>query len=274
MTRTIRRLVLPEIGTLLGWACDEGWNPGRTDATAFASVDPDGLIGAFVGGQMVAAIAAVAYDAKFGFIGLYICHPAYRGQGHGRAVWDAGIAHLGQRTIGLDGVPEQQANYARMGFAIAYQTMRMTALAPAGAMAGDLVPVQSARVLQALDRQCFPAERGRFVGHWLEPPNRGLALMRDGAVAGCVVIRPCVEGHKIGPLFAADDADAKVLLAGAMHFATGMVQIDVPRSRSAFLATLGASGFAPGFATARMYRGAAPAIDMTRVFGITSLELG
>ena len=106
MSRTIRRLDLAEIGTLLDWAAAEGWNPGLNDAVPFQAADPDGFFGAFVDGTMVAGIAAVAYDETFGFIGLYICHPDWRGQGHGKAVWDAGMAYLGTRTIGLDGVPE------------------------------------------------------------------------------------------------------------------------------------------------------------------------
>src|SRR5215217_6861424 len=123
MTRLIRNVTLQEIGTLLDWAAVEGWNPGLDDAAAFQAADPNGFFGAFVDGVMVAVISAVAYDADFGFIGLYICHPDWRGQGHGKAVWDAGMAYLGTRTIGLDGVPEQQANYASMGFVPSYETI-------------------------------------------------------------------------------------------------------------------------------------------------------
>ena len=135
MSRTIRVLTLAEIGTLLDWAAAEGWNPGLDDAAAFQAADPNGFIGAFVEGQLVAGISAVAYGEALGFIGLYICHPDWRGQGHCRAGWDAGMAHLGSRTIGLDGVPEQQANYASMGFVPAYETIRMS-----GTLMGEPVP--------------------------------------------------------------------------------------------------------------------------------------
>src|SRR5687767_13477747 len=108
----IRPLTLPEVETLVDWAAGEGWNPGRNDAAAFHAADPDGFLGGFVGGEMVSGISAVAYGADFGFIGLYICRPDMRGKGYGRAVWDAGMARLEGRTVGLDGVPAQQANYA------------------------------------------------------------------------------------------------------------------------------------------------------------------
>lgn len=91
MPRTIRTLALDEVETLVDWAAAEGWNPGLGDAAAFQAADPEGFIGAFVGGEMVGGISAVAYGDDFGFIGLYICRPDRRGEGHGKAVWDAGM---------------------------------------------------------------------------------------------------------------------------------------------------------------------------------------
>ena len=269
MTRTIRTLTLAEIGTLLDWAAAEGWNPGLDDATAFSAADPHGFFGAFVGGSMVAAIAAVAYDQRFGFIGLYICHPDWRGQGHGKAVWDAGMAYLGTRTIGLDGVPAQQANYASMGFATAYQSLRMAGTLHGPGGKPDAAPIEIA-ALAALDAQCFPAARPDFLRAWLAPPHRLLTVLRDGELAGYAVLRPCREASKLGPVFARDLAAASALLDQV----DGPVQIDVPLAQTGWMDLLTARGFTPGFATARMYRGTPPALAMQQVFGITSLELG
>lgn len=124
MTPIIRTLSLAEVATLVDWAAGEGWNPGRQDAAAFHAADPEGFLGAFVGEEMVAGIAAVAYGGDFGFIGLYVCRPDMRGKGYGKAVWDAGMARLSGRTVGLDGVPAQQVNYRSMGFVDDYPTFR------------------------------------------------------------------------------------------------------------------------------------------------------
>lgn len=262
MTRLIRNLTLQEIGLLLDWAAAEGWNPGLDDASAFQAADPNGFFGAFVDGVMVAAISAVAYDAEFGFIGLYICHPDWRGQGHGKAVWDAGMTYLGHRTIGLDGVPEQQANYASMGFVPAYETIRMSGVLTAERAA---FPPASLDDVVALDRQCFPASRDGFLRHWLARPNS--SMMHEN---GYAVLRQCRDGAKLGPLFGDDVAVALDLLGGV----SGVVHIDVPAGQVAWLAALESRGFTAGFRTCRMYRGPAPAMDMSRVFGVTSLELG
>lgn len=267
MNRTIRTLTLPEIETLLDWAAAEGWNPGLADAAAFQAADPRGFLGAFVGTEMVAAISAVAYDAHFGFIGLYICHRDWRGQGHGKAVWDAGMAYLGDRTIGLDGVPEQQANYAAMGFVPAYETVRMSGTLTA--VAADPLPA-TIDLVRDLDRRCFPARRDEFLRHWLGPPNKGMVHRAAGKVDAYGVVRPCRQGSKIGPLFALTMGAAIDVLASQ----SGLIHIDVPASQTAWLAALSGLGFTSGFRTRRMYRGKPPTVDMTSVFAVSSLELG
>lgn len=270
MTRTIRTLTPPEIETLMDWAASEGWNPGLHDAKAFQAADPRGFFGAFVGDTIVAGISAVAYDNHFGFIGLYICHPDWRGQGHGKAVWDAGMVYLGHRTIGLDGVPEQQVNYARMGFASAYDTMRWSGTLPAASLHPGIRAVTDTAEIEAFDRRCFPAPRPAFLNHWIAPPHRALVLERNGQVAGWAVSRPCRSGSKIGPLFAADRDAAMALLASF----SGDVHIDVPVVQQEFAAALDGLGFAASFRTSRMYRGPAPRLALSLVYGVTSLELG
>jgi Acetyltransferase (GNAT) domain len=266
MTRIIRTLTLDEIGVLLDWAAAEGWNPGLGDALTFHAIDPAGFIGAFVDEVMVAGIAAVAYDRQFGFIGLYICHPRRRGQGHGRAVWDAGMAHLAERTVGLDGVPEQQANYRSMGFREAYQTVRMSGVLPPA----KLKRTAEFREIANYDRNCFPAERSDFLKGWTRLPNLCAGAWRDEVLRGYAVLRPCREGHKLGPLFADETAVALELVAGM----EGVVQLDVPDYQASFIRALEEQGFVPGFTTTRMYRGPAPEVERNKVFGITSLELG
>lgn len=271
MTVDIRTLDLDEIETLIDWAAAEGWNPGLADAPAFRAADPTGFLGAFVDNVMVAGISVVAYDEHFGFLGLYICHPDFRGQGYGRAVWDAGMAYLGNRIVGLDGVPEQQANYQRMGFAADYETVRMGGtLRRAPARQRRIEALDSVERVRDLDRACFPAGRERFLEAWISPPHQALVAMRDGQPSGYMVVRTCRKDRKIGPLFATDLASARDLI-GAVE---GVVQIDVPQYQTGLLAELEALGFSAQFRTARMYRGPAPVVRREQIFGVTSLELG
>ena len=121
---TIRMMTLGDLQEVLGWAGDEGWNPGLDDAEAFLAADPLGFLITEVGGERAAAISVVNHDPGFAFLGLYLCKPQFRGQGTGLDVWREGIAHAGGRSIGLDGVPEQQDNYAQSGFIKYSSTIR------------------------------------------------------------------------------------------------------------------------------------------------------
>ena len=272
---TIGTLSLAEVETLVAWAAGEGWNPGLRDAAAFHAADPQGFLGAFVEGRMAAGISAVDYGG-FGFIGLYICRPDMRGRGYGRAVWDAGMARLAQTTVGLDGVPAQQANYRSMGFAPAYRTFRFSGRLPAAGLSAEVHPVEP-DLLPALgefDRRFFPAARPSFLEGWLAPPNIALAKIGEGGIQGYGVVRECREGFKIGPLFAVDEIAAADLLAALNAQCPGEVQIDVPEDKENFADLLLRAGFSRGFETARMYRGPAPELDGSGIFGISTLELG
>lgn len=272
----IRPLIPGEAETLVDWARREGWNPGLADAPALYAADPEGFLGCFIGDKLAAGISAVRYGSDFGFIGLYIADPEFRGKGLGRKVWDAGMAHLEGRTIGLDGVPEQQANYRGMGFEAVYETFRWSGRFQ-GALSADITPVTAELLpaISAFDRRFFPAERTTFLAEWLKPPRIARAMLREGIVCGYAVVRQCHEGCKIGPLFADTPIDAEKLLAAcSAEIGDLMLHIDVPAGQNDFAAGLAEQAFSKGFITARMYRGPVPDVNMRGVFGITTLELG
>lgn len=272
---TLRALDLDELPLLIDWAAGEGWNPGLEDAPAFHAADPGGFLGLFLGTEMAAGISAVAYGPGFGFIGLYICRPDLRGKGLGRRVWDAGMARLGGRCIGLDGVPAQEDNYRRMGFAVAYRTLRFSGRAPEAAPPAGTRIVPADPGVAAYDAAVFPAPREAFLSAWISGPRITRMAVRDGRVVGYGVARKCLQGWKVGPLFADTLADGTALLA-ALGAATGgdELHLDVPDTGHGFDEWLEQAGFTQGFATARMYRNGAPGGDASRVLATTTLELG
>jgi GNAT superfamily N-acetyltransferase len=277
MTSEIRQLTLPEVADLLLWAKAEGWNPGIDDAAPFHAADPAGFLGCFVGGRMASAISAVASSPDFGFVGLYISHPDFRGQGFGRTVWNAGMARLGNRTIGLDGVPAQQENYRGMGFDPACRTWRYSGrFMPANvdpavvAIGAGLLPA-----IAEFDRLHFPGPRLEFLRAWLHEPRACRAIIRDERVAAYGALRKCHEGYKIGPLFAANESDACLIFVALCACSNGeTVSIDVPEPAAGFSAYLDDLAFEKSFDTMRMYRGPRPSIRMSGVYGVTTLELG
>jgi hypothetical protein len=49
----IREMRREELDTLVEWAADEGWNPGRNDAQIFWDTDPQGFVAAEQGGELI-----------------------------------------------------------------------------------------------------------------------------------------------------------------------------------------------------------------------------
>ncbi|MBL8579494.1 MAG: GNAT family N-acetyltransferase [Mesorhizobium sp.] len=278
--RIIRTLDPAEVGTLVDWAAGEGWNPGLDDAAAFSAADPEGFLGAFVDGDMLAGICAVRYGVSYGFIGLYISHPDHRGEGHGKAVWDAGMARLSGRIVGLDGVDAQFDNYLSKGFVPAYRTIRFGGrFSPVGEGVDVGVPrpvdFTPALLEEAItfDGKIFPQPRRAFLERWLAPPHIVSVAVSGGRMAGYGVMRACGVGSKIGCLAAIDLPTAKALFVSLADQAEGEVFIDVPQPQGEFARFLAASNLVPGFETTRMYHGGAIPL-YSGLFGVTTLELG
>jgi len=275
---TVRAMTLSELETALGWAADEGWNPGLDDAKAFHAADPAGFLAKEVRGEPVATISVVKHDLNFAFLGLYLCKPQYRGQGHGMDVWRAGIAHAGARSIGLDGVPDQQKNYARSGFAKCGSTVRYEG--KNYAKPAPNVRVASSCELPALlnrDMKTCGIHRKAFATAWLsQTPTRQTMVLTDGAdIKGFATFRRCGTGTKVGPFCASSEADARALLASCPFSGSHYPHyVDVQEHDSALAILLKQLGFKPVFETARMFRGIPPDTDPAPYQAIATMELG
>ena len=266
------------VATVVDWAADEGWNPGIHDAAAFHASDPGGFLVGSIDGEPMAAISVVRHDATFAFLGLYIVRPAWRGQGHGLAMWRAGLELAGERTIGLDGVVARQDDYRRSGFTLVRRNVRYGGhggeRAPGGLTPLDEVPRQAVVRYDAL---VFPSRRDRYLDAWLAMPDgHGLAVVGDdGRLSGYGIARPCRVGVKIGPLFADDPATAERLYRGLAAW-TGARELflDVPEPNASGVALAERHGLTPVFETARMYAKGIPGEPIERIYGVTTFELG
>lgn len=276
--REIRPMGRSELDLVLQWAAAEGWNPGLEDAEAFLAADPKGFLLCTVGGVPVSSISVVNHTPEFAFLGLYLCHPDARSRGHGWAVWQAGLAHAGARTVGLDGVPDQQANYAKSGFMPTGQTVRMRGALPSGA-APDVRDANATDLplLLTLDARQTGLFRPAYMRAWLADTatRHTRVLETDAGIRGFATIRQCAEGTKIGPFCAGTAADAKALLSGFAEVpGAGDCSIDVPDSCDGFREMLAGMGFNAVFNTARMYMGPPPNTQPAPYSAVTTLELG
>jgi GNAT superfamily N-acetyltransferase len=269
-----------EVDLALELAAAEGWNPGLYDADAFYAADPDGFQVGKLKGKPIGTISAIKYGKNFGFVGFYIVKPEFRGQGYGYQLWRAAIQRLQGRNIGLDGVVEQQANYRRSGFKLAYRNIRQQGLT-GGSLPSvtNLIELHNMNLsdIEAYDRKFFPAPRYSFLKKWLQQPqSKAYAYLKNNLLAGYGLVRTCREGYKIGPLFAEDKSIAEHIFLALRASVTPdePLYLDTPEVNEPALQLAEKYKMRVSFETARMYTGKFPKIPTNKIFGVTTFELG
>ncbi len=283
---TIQPMTRQDLDLAIDWAAAEGWNPGLQDADCFYAADANGFLMGWLANQPVAAISVVKYGDRFGFLGFYIVRPEFRGQGYGWRLWQAGLATLAGRNIGLDGVVEQQENYGRSGFTLAHRNLRysgrrleLPSFDSSAAKADRIISLASVPIEQviAYDQAFFPGPRDAFIRCWLTRPQiYAVGILHNSQIAGYGVIRPCRKGYKVGPLFAdTPQFAAAIFQALQAHLPINSeFYIDMPVVNVDAIALAESYAMTPVFETARMYTQSAPQLPIERTFGITTFELG
>jgi hypothetical protein len=284
----VRKMTRSEVDFAVDLATQEGWNPGKYDADCFYAADPDGFLIGLLDGEPISSLSVVKYGDTYGFLGLYIVKKEYRDMGYGLRIWNEGMKYLQGRDIGLDGVLEQEGNYALSGFQLAYHNTRYKGL---GIGTKNSTPdpriVELSTIpldeLLKYDDGLFPASRPEFLKAWVaQPESFGLGIIDNKTLAGYSVLRKCHDGYKIGPLFAENEDLAETLFCNLCNLISQdtPVFLDVPGEKENPAATALAKrhGMKRVFETARMYRmGIANAemdLPLDKWFGVTTFELG
>lgn len=277
---TIKTMNRNEIDIAIKWAAQEDWNPGLHDAKCYYSADPNGFLVGLLDDKPIATISVIKYDDSFGFLGFYIVKPEYRGQSYGIQIWNAGLKYLQGCNIGLDGVVEQQDNYKKSGFKLAYRNIRYQGLGGGDAPhLPDIVSLNSLAFanIAAYDQAFFPADRSQFLHTWItQADSHALAIMNNDKLVGYSVMRQCCSGCKIGPLYADSPelAEALFLALRAKVKPTEPFYLDTPEVNSAAVSLAERYGMTVVFETARMYSKKQPVMPLNRLFGVTSFEIG
>jgi GNAT superfamily N-acetyltransferase len=276
-TYRIRTMTRKDVEMAVAWAAAEGWNPGLNDADCFYASAPDGFFVGELDGEAVATASLVIYDDSFAFGGFYMVKPGHRGKGLGLTLFQTVASIVGNRNVGADGVVEQQENYRKSGMVFAHRNIRY------GGSGGEAMPkgveglagIAFEDILQ-YDTEHFPTSRERFLRHWITSPNaQGFAVRDAGKIAGYGVVRQCLSGSKIGPLFADDTAKADLLFCALSSVAgAGPLFLDVPEPNGEGVELARRHGMSPVFETGRMYTQEPPDLPLGEIFGITSFELG
>lgn len=278
-----QKLDFEGLKTLIKWAEEEGWNPGLHDAEVFWQADPDGYYGYFKKGELIAGGSIVSYHGEFGFMGFFIVKPAYRSRGIGRKLWyqrrDKLLSRMNKgASVGMDGVIAMQPFYQKGGFKIAFRDERHEKTGMAFPVDEHITSIGERDIEAVLeyDSRCFGFQRPQFMRPWLNMPNVKAFQYRDhGKLKGFAVVRKAVKGYKVCPLFADDKAIAEELYKACLDAVSGEpLYMDIPMINRDAADLVKKYHATYVFECARMYLGDAPDMEINRVFGLTTFELG
>lgn len=276
----IRTISYKELHLPIEWAAKEGWNPGFYDLDAFYHTDTHGFYMGFLDSEPISSLSAVTYDKTFAFLGFYIVKPEYRGQGYGYKLWQEVLKHLPTQNIGLDGVLAQQSNYEKSGFHFAYRNIRYEGKSKKFNVKDKnivLLSKISFEKLIAYDDKLFPATRPQFLKYWIkQPKSLAVGFTDNRELKGYGMIRKCQNGYKIGPLFADDKIIEDKIFQKLISFLKEGTNFyfDTPERNKEALELALRYRMVPMFETARMYTREEPKINLQKVFGVTTFELG
>jgi len=280
---TLTRLDLKGIETLIEWAAEEDWNPGLHDAEAFMKADPEGFYGFFDEDRMIAGGAIVSYNGDFGFMGLFIVKPEYRGRGIGKELWYKRRNKLLSRlkensSIGMDGVVDMQPFYEKGGFNIAFRDERyqFTGSKQNANPNIEFIKENDFAELLAYDTAVFGYNRKAFLDYWLNMSDAyKFKLTTENKLSGYAVLRKVRNGYKTGPLFANDISIAEDLFKACLNSVPGeSVYLDIPVINKDAVTLTQKYNRKYVFECARMYYGRNPSGKIENTFGITTFELG
>ncbi len=279
----LKKLNRQGLKILVDWARKEGWNPGENDFDAFWKTDPNGYYGFYLEDKLIAGGAVISYNQVFGFMGLFIVRPEFRGFGIGKKLWYLRRELLLKRlkkgaTIGMDGVVAMQGFYEKGGFKIAYREERFEGIGQETTVnqAVSKIETEDFEKLANYDRTCLGYERKEFLKNWITIPNsKCFKFTNRDKLEGYTVIRKVDSGFKIGPLFANNYEVAEELYKACLNSAVGKsVYLDIPVVNEGAVSLMEKYKTKYTFECARMYYGDFPKMAMDKVFGITTFELG
>ncbi|MEM9016958.1 MAG: GNAT family N-acetyltransferase [Verrucomicrobiota bacterium] len=282
MSDLYRLATRKELDLAVEWARKEGWNPGIDDADIFWDSDPEGFVCVERGGEVIGTGSIVSYG-DFGFMGFFIVREDLRLQGVGAPFWHWRKERLLDRlnsggAIGMDGVFEMQSFYTKGGFEFSHRNIRMESVGQTASAEPFVVGLEEVPfgAVSDWDLRCFGFEREKFLRRWIRPNHgRAFGYWRDDQLWGFGVVRRCLTGFKIGPLFAENGEVAESLVSALRNEAVGEpLFLDVPENNAAAMELAGRHGMEEVFGCARMIAGPLPPIPWEHVFGVTTFELG
>ena len=279
MPFVVDRLRKEDLEGALRLSTQAGWNQTPADWLRLLALFPEGCFAGRQDGALVATSTLASYGNRVHWIGMVLVDEACRGRGYGGTML-ARTVERGRElggTVGLDATDLGRPVYLKQGFVDVAPIDRWSGVLRESADGSDagLADRSTFDELVRLDREACGADRGEFLLHLMNDPDVTGVVVSDRVLRGFAFLRPGRTCAHVGPMVAADDADARSLLARLATLSRGApVLLDAIRT-PAGSRLLEASGLTIARRLTRMTLGAAKEELMgERVRAITSFEWG
>ncbi|XP_077992868.1 holothin acyltransferase-like [Glandiceps talaboti] len=283
---SIRQMKPDEATTVLPRAAQEGSSPTPYECQTITHCNPDGVFVAETkAAGIIGSISALKYSETLGHVGFYHVDPEYRGKGIGKELWNKAVQYLGENcNIGIDVPTSRTELLTKLGFQRAWTSCRYKGIGVA--LLPEVIDTHHVRPLARLplaplvefDSQVFTAERRKLVQRWSNTPKPGgsYAAVKEGSILGYAVIQPSIEGHVIGPLYAANTALTQALLLTLFaQVPEQTIYVDAPVDNPSFIQLLSVDlRMEAMFESVRMYSKGDPGVVLDKMFALSSLEMG
>ncbi|TLY46480.1 MAG: GNAT family N-acetyltransferase [Gammaproteobacteria bacterium] len=230
-----------DLEMVMNWCKEEKWNVGMYDAAAYYALDSKGHFLFLLDKKPIGAISMVKYSHNLFAIGAFIVKKEYRNKGFGSQIWHYAIEILKKNnnaTSCLYSVPAQISRYAASGFQSDFHIQRWKKSfikQPTSKMEESTtnlkqlnsIPIES---IIEYDQSIFSVSRKKLLAKFIQNENIvGFASTDDsGQITGFGLIRPCINGYRIGPLYADHIGNAQKLFQTLLNNVNSTVFIDAP----------------------------------------------
>lgn len=276
---TLRAIRMDDAASCAELSRRVGWPHRREDWELVIGLG-HGVVGE-QNGKLVATGLWWPYGESHATVGMIIVAPEEQGAGIGKRLMQALLAQAEGRSLMLNATVAGEPLYVRLGFkpcgGVRQQHGDVLAVAAPQPGADErLRPGGPADlpILERLDREATGLERGPTLAVLLGC-GECVVLERGGQPVGFSVLRTFGRGHVIGPVVAADETDARKLIACWLHGRAGQfIRVDL-RLGSGLGEWLEQVGLAPAGDVTAMVRGDLPAASgPARLHALITQALG
>lgn len=217
-TLEIRSFTREQIPDALGFCAQVGWNHIAADWQRCLDLNPEGCIGGFLDGKLMAT-STINRFGDFGWVGTFLVDESLRGKGCGKQMFEAVIAYGASHGLGwlaLDSTEAGRPIYLKYGFELTDDGNELWGGPNGGSGDPDAAPLVESHweALLAFDAEKSLIDRSAQLRHLAaEEGASARVIERGGRIVAFGFSRPGKLAGAIGPVVAETDADALKIIA-------------------------------------------------------------